>query len=371
MSVINRMLQELESRHEQPQDRLPGIVRAVPPPARSSRKFLLLVAFGIVLLATAGVAAWQVLAPAPQAHTATGAVAPVANAPAAAPPADAPPSAEAAPAWPQPLQAPTESLVSEAALAPHAAAPAPAPRPPVKAASGAPSSAASTPVEPSPAPVSVAKATPETAPKTVQDAPPGAIKQVSPAQRADQRYREALALLAQGRMADAQGALEETLRTDARHLGARQALLGILVDGKRFGQAEQLLQEGLALNLAPASMAMALARLQMERGDQGAALATLDRYLAQGQGSADYHAFLAALLQRAERHGEAVAHYQAALRLQPNRAVWWMGLGISLQADKRAAEAEQAFARARALPGLNAELLAFVEQRLKQLQQAR
>jgi MSHA biogenesis protein MshN len=44
-----------------------------------------------------------------------------------------------------------------------------------------------------------------------------------------------------------------------------------------------------------------------------------------------------------------------------------MGLGMSLQAEKRNAEALEAFQRARASGTLSAELLAFVERRLQQL----
>jgi len=47
-----------------------------------------------------------------------------------------------------------------------------------------------------------------------------------------------------------------------------------------------------------------------------------------------------------------------------------MGLGISLQAEKRFADAEQAYTRARSNPGLSAELQAFIDLRLQQVRQA-
>ena len=154
-------------------------------------------------------------------------------------------------------------------------------------------------------------------------------------------------------------------------MNARQVLLGIHVEAKRYAQAEQLLQEGLQLNLAPATQAMALARVQFERGDQAAALATLEKYAPQAGSQGEYHGFHAALLQRAGRHAEAITQFQAALKTHPNQANWLMGLGISLQAEKRYPEAEQAYTRARASNALAPELQAFVEQRLKQVQQAR
>jgi MSHA biogenesis protein MshN len=76
---------------------------------------------------------------------------------------------------------------------------------------------------------------------------------------------------------------------------------------------------------------------------------------------------MAGILQRANRHKEAADQYQAAVRLQPGNAVWWMGMGISLQADKRNAEAKIAFQRARDSGRLAPELQAFVERRLQQL----
>jgi hypothetical protein len=44
-----------------------------------------------------------------------------------------------------------------------------------------------------------------------------------------------------------------------------------------------------------------------------------------------------------------------------------VGLGISLEALGRTAEAGQAYKAARVSPGLSAELIAYVELRLKQL----
>ena len=77
----------------------------------------------------------------------------------------------------------------------------------------------------------------------------------------------------------------------------------------------------------------------------------------------------AAILQRAGRHAEAIQQFQAALRIQANQANWLMGLGISLQAEKRFADAELAYTRARANPGLSAELQVFIDQRLQQVRQ--
>jgi len=193
-----------------------------------------------------------------------------------------------------------------------------------------------------------------------------AMKSVSPQQQALFHYQKALSWLQQGRVAEARSGLEEVLKLDPHHLAARQALAGLLVEQKQYQQAEILLQEGLALNAEQYGFAMALARLQVERGDTRSALDTLYKSLPHAANNAGYQAFLAALLQRSEQHRKAIEHYQAALRLAPSGA-WQMGLGISLQADNRLTEAQEAFGRAKASNELAPDLSTFVEQRIRMI----
>lgn len=193
------------------------------------------------------------------------------------------------------------------------------------------------------------------------------IRQLNPQQRAENAYRQAYASLQQGRMGEAEESLRQALQHDPRHAAARQALAVLLVEMKQLDRAEHLLQQGLEFQPGQAGFAMTLARLQVERGDVAAALATLQRHPPAGEG-AEYHGFMAALLQRSERHKEAIEHYQSALRSNPASGPWLLGLGISFQADGQNARAADAFRRARASGSMSAELQAFAEQRLKQVQ---
>jgi MSHA biogenesis protein MshN len=190
------------------------------------------------------------------------------------------------------------------------------------------------------------------------------VQEVAP-QRAEGEYRHALSALQDGRMTEALAALEQALKLDPAHDAARQTLVGLLIEAKRTDDAIRHLQTGLALDPRQPSLAILLARLQIERGGSG--IDTLTRTLPYAGNNADYHAFLAGALQREQRHREAAEQYQAALRGAPANGVWWMGLGMSLQAEKRNAEALEAFQRARASGTLSADLQAFVERRLQML----
>ena len=195
------------------------------------------------------------------------------------------------------------------------------------------------------------------------------IKELTPQQRAEIEYAKAVSLLQQGRAAEASELLGNVLQLDPGNTSARQTLAGLLVAGKHYGEAERSLQDGLKLNPGQTGLAMILARLQVEQGDTQRGLKTLLQSVPYAAELPDYQAFLAALLQREGRHKEAIEHYLQALRKVPGSGVWLMGLGISLQAENRLAEAQEAFIRAKASNTLSPDLQAFVEQQLKLLRQ--
>lgn len=184
-------------------------------------------------------------------------------------------------------------------------------------------------------------------------------------QRAENEYRRALVKLQDARVSEALAGLEQAVYLYPRHDAARQTLISLLIEGGRQAEAMRHLAFAIGLDPRQANLAMLLARMQLEHG--GNAQETLARSLPHAESNADYRALLAGVLQRANRHAEAAEHYQAAVRLQPANAVWWMGLGISLQAEKRNAEARSAFQRARDSGQLTPELQNFVERRLQQL----
>jgi MSHA biogenesis protein MshN len=194
------------------------------------------------------------------------------------------------------------------------------------------------------------------------------VRDPTPRELAENEYRKAVAWLNQGRMAKAKAGLQEALGLHPEHLQARQALVGLLVQGRKLGEAERLLAEGVMLAPGQIGFTMTLARLQADRGDNERAIATLQEGLEHAQGSADYAAFLAVLLQRQGRHEEAIGHFQTALRMRPGSGVWWLGLALSLQAANRPAAASDAYRQARAAGNLHPELAALAEQRLQQLQ---
>jgi MSHA biogenesis protein MshN len=195
------------------------------------------------------------------------------------------------------------------------------------------------------------------------------FKELTPQQLAENEYRKGVASLQQGKGSEAIASLEQALQFDPAHAAARQTLIGILLDNKHRDGAIRRAREGLDVDSAQPGLAMILARLQVEKGELQPAIETLERTLPYAVDRAEYQAFLAALLQRAERHKEAVEHYFVALQKAPQNGVWWMGAAISLQADRRKQEAIEAFKRAKATNSLSPALQEFVDTQIAQLQQ--
>ena len=194
------------------------------------------------------------------------------------------------------------------------------------------------------------------------------VRELTAQQRAENEYRKATMLMQQGKQDEAIGALEHALQLDGHHTAARQALISMLLNAKRQDEALAKAREGLKQDSAQTGLAMILARLQLEKGDLKPAIETLERSQMHAIEKTDYQSFLAALLQRDNRNKEAAELYMRVLQRAPQNGVWWMGLGISLQAENRLSEAQEAFGRAKSSNSLSPELMAFVDSRLKQLQ---
>ena len=71
------------------------------------------------------------------------------------------------------------------------------------------------------------------------------------------------------------------------------------------------------------------------------------------------------LLQKQQRPAEASERFKTALSLRPNEGRWWFGLGLSLENAGRGDEAKEAYAQAKQVGNLPADMAATVEQKLR------
>lgn len=298
MSVINQLLLDLEKRRASGAERsvLPDHVRALPEDERALH-------WGWIAAAvTAGAAvlavAWTLLSgsgwigqraaapPAPQRGTEVAierVVAATAGVAMVSKPVDESAVAREAPASRLSFELSVPAAPVEQTI-PAASSPLPAARVVGRAAADS-SSGRDAPAAPAERAEAVKSPAPAAAPKGQASAPAARqqiqkeVRQPAPRELAENEYRKATAFLHQGRAAEAQEGFQAALNLYPGYHGARQALVGLLLDGKKFSDAERVLQEGLAIAPAQTGFAMTLARLQVDRGEGAQATATLRKSL--------------------------------------------------------------------------------------------
>ena len=190
--------------------------------------------------------------------------------------------------------------------------------------------------------------------------------QVSAAERADAFHADARQALAHGRPVAALAPLAEALRLEPTHHDARQLLATLLIRSARLPEALQVLEAAPPDSAAAQRLAGLRARVLMELDRDAEALALLDENVTENSAN-DLLALHAALMQRMGDHAGASAAYRRMLEREPGNGVWWMGLGISLEAMSQFSPARAAYLHARTSEGLRADLLGFVEGRLANL----
>ncbi|BAZ92574.1 uncharacterized protein FOKN1_0170 [Thiohalobacter thiocyanaticus] len=362
MSLVNQVLRDLDARREaQPLDAALEGLRSAPPATRSAHKAG--IALGtLVLLGLVGTLAWVYLQP-PQQSTVTS----ERPRPAAV---EAP---VAQPALPLRPAADISALSSPApATAVHAGAVVDNAHP---ASTGVSPSRAEPAVPTTPSGTTAAEparhdATAPTAATAATAAIPNMRKTARPlsaAEVAEQHFAEGVAALEQGQWRLAERGLQAALQVDPDHLQARESLSGVLLYQGRQREAEQVLAAGLERRPLAPSLAQPYARLILDQGRDDAAIEVLETALVNAVNDADYLALLAGVYQRNQRYADADASYRSALSLAPQRAAWWLGLGLALEGSGELPRAAGAYRSAIENPGLNPDARRYAEQRLQRL----
>ena len=378
MSLINEVLQDLDRRHASPAGlptAAPGVpLRALPEPGPSWPKRSL-AALAAAALATGAAFAWHsaqgsnqramtptppmlarpvaaVVTPdAPAADLAAAVVVPLA-------PATVPAFTEDGPL--APIDAGNEALGTGLRVTPTN-------RPATEPLAKGSASLAGTPATPAAAVPVVATAV--LAPATATAMLDKRARPTTARERAESEYQRGLEMHRQGQDKDAEAAFAKALDEDRGHAPARQALAVAWIGQGRSDEARPLLAAGLALSPQQTALAMLLSRIELDRSDTAAATAvlktSLDNTPTPSADVAAGRALLATLQQRQGQHGDAIDNFGAALRQEPRRGAWWIGLANSLAAEGRTNSAREAFERARASDDLGPELVRYVEQSLR------
>lgn len=164
--------------------------------------------------------------------------------------------------------------------------------------------------------------------------------------------------------------LNQALVLQINNVEANELLAASLSKVGQPNQAKTVLQRSVDNGVLSPSIASQLAIIFVSEQNNEEALQVLNTQVAQAKDNADYHALMAAVQQRLARHDEAIVSYLRALQLNRESSVWWMGMAISLEKSGSSPEALQAYKEAKKIGALSHGLVAYVDGKISQLNNA-
>lgn len=190
---------------------------------------------------------------------------------------------------------------------------------------------------------------------------------LSPTQRAELAYRKGYALINRQQLYAGETQLRLALVRNAKHIKAREMLVGLYLKSGRRVEANTLLSQGTVQLPAYSNFTKLHARLLLDQGDIKQAVNLLRQHQPGMLDDPNYFALLAAAYQRDKNHIEAAAIYVKLLKIRPRQGMWWVALGISLEALGKTDRARDAYEKARQTGTLNGKLTHYSDARLFRL----
>ena len=184
---------------------------------------------------------------------------------------------------------------------------------------------------------------------------------------AEKLFQEAFVSYKKGNTSESLKKLNIVLNHEPGHTKARSTLALALSDKDHYELAYSVLNEGLIQYPENTEWLTVYARLLLSQGKFVEASQKLAKLKPELAYNTEYYALQAAVLQKLEQHNQAAVIYRDLLHVNPLKAVWWMGLGISLESMKRYDDALYAYQKASSNRKLANDSRQFIIQRITRI----
>ncbi|MGI2151989.1 tetratricopeptide repeat protein [Shewanella oncorhynchi] len=186
-------------------------------------------------------------------------------------------------------------------------------------------------------------------------------------QLAQKRFTLASEAERDGKLKDAISYYEQTLGFDPSMHEARKQLAALHYGQGQLAKASEVLLQGMLLFPQQLDFALLLARVQQASGQADLALVTLANIPDTHPLARQKWMAQSDLAQKLGQFSLSEQAYRQLLQQEPQQAKWWMGLAYALDSQQQFPQARQAYRTALGHRGLSAQASAFIEQRLTQL----
>lgn len=161
--------------------------------------------------------------------------------------------------------------------------------------------------------------------------------------------------------------LQKLLSTDPNNVRIRKKLASLLFAENRLQEAQALLTEGVTSQPEQHDFRLMLARLFAQQDNPAKALSLLLEVSPSLVLHSDYYAYRGALAQQMEDYAQAQQDYQKLVNAEPQQAKWWLGLGIAQDSSGEKTQALVSYQKADNEQQLTPQVITFVRQRLNDL----
>lgn len=204
-----------------------------------------------------------------------------------------------------------------------------------------------------------------------QEASDGGMKKVdvplTQDQKAEKARSQAIHMYEDGKTLEAIQLLNGVLDDYPAFKPARETLVILLLDYGQPGPARSILLQGLAQSPSYVPFVVLEARIEASKGDPHGALKVLEKVSPSLKEYPEYYALLAGVQQSMGNYEVSEQIYRQLILLQPDNGVWWIGYGISLEANGKRHRAIEAYKRATTTGGLNSKLQIYANSRISAL----
>lgn len=158
---------------------------------------------------------------------------------------------------------------------------------------------------------------------------------------------------------DAIDILENLLEKFPKFQEARQELVRDLMILDEMSVAESILTEGLQYTPNYSPFIELRAQISLKQNNPRKALKILLTSPPKLKENPEYHAMIAAVYEKLEEPTRAMNIYRQLIQLQPENALWWFGLAVTLEEMGQPNAAAQAYKTSLSSGDLNPELQAY------------
>jgi len=193
------------------------------------------------------------------------------------------------------------------------------------------------------------------------------VAENSPEQQAEYWREQARLALSEDKELEAIEALKSLQNLVPEDNRVRRKLASLLYANGAVDQAKTELQQGLRLSSNAHVLRLMLSRLYFQQNQSQQAFNLLDKVQPEIELYPDYYSFKASLAQTLELNQQAYLNYQKLVSYEPHKAKWWLGMAIALDKQSIFQQALRAYQQAAELQQLSSSSQDFVRQRIEAL----